>query len=101
MKISVRHRIGLFFALYIHMYCRDKFNDLAKGLYPDFEPDDLNDDQIQEVINHMEKGDIKVFRIPYANNMHDNIDDFIKELHVRIDQVNIYNKLRDDIHKSE
>lgn len=33
--------------------------------------------------------------------MHDNIDDFNRKLHAIINQENIYNKLRDDIHKSE
>lgn len=64
MKISVRERIGLSLVLYYRKYRWDKFNDLAKGLDPDVEPDDLDDDQIQEVVNYVEKGDIRLFKIP-------------------------------------
>ena len=54
MKISIRKRMQLVFNLYIRKYRQDKFDDLARGLYPDIEPNDLNDEEIQDVVNRME-----------------------------------------------
>lgn len=60
MKFSVRKCCQLEFELYIRKYRQDKFDDLAKGLYPDDEPNDLDNDQIQDVVNRMNQDDIHV-----------------------------------------
>ena len=77
MKISIRKRMQLNFVFYIQKYRQDKFNELAKGLYPDDEPYDLDDDKIQNVVNRMNPEDIKVFRIGYTNDIFEDVNDFI------------------------
>lgn len=97
MQFSVRKCCVLHFVLYIRKYKQDKFDELAKGLYPDDEPDDLDDDQIQDVVNRMNQEDIHVYRIEYTNDIFDEIDDFIDDLYKRINKENLYDKLRIDI----
>ena len=101
MKFNVRKCCQLEFILYIRKYKQDKFAELAKGLYPDDEPDDLDDDQIQAVVNRMNQEDIHVYRIEYISDIFDNIDDFINDLYKEVNRVNIYNKLYNDIIYSE
>ncbi|KAK8897584.1 hypothetical protein M9Y10_015543, partial [Tritrichomonas musculus] len=98
MKINVRKCIRLSFVLYIRKYRQDKFNELAEGLY-DF-IGNLNDEQIQTVINRMDREDCKVFKVCYCNDIFDNVNDFIEDLNDAIDYVNIYNKLHRDVLKS-
>ena len=98
MKINVRKCIRLRFVLYIRKYKQDKFNELAEGLY-DF-IGNLNDEQIQTVINRMEREDCKVFKVYYCNDIFDNVNDFIEDLNDVIDNVNIYDKLYRDVLKS-
>lgn len=97
MKFNVRKCCRLEFVLYIRKYRRDKFAELAKGLYPDDEPDDLDDDQIQAVVNRMNPEDIHVYKVEYINDIFDKIDDFIEDLYENVDDENIYNKLYGDI----
>lgn len=100
MRISIRKHLQLEFTLYIRKYRQDKFKELAKGLYNEDELDDLNDEQIQDIINRMNKEDINVYVIEYASDIFDNIDDFIKEVNYNINRENIYLKLYKDIIKS-
>lgn len=100
MRISIRKHLQLEFTLYIRKYRQDKFKELAKGLYNEDELDDLNDEQIQDIINRMNKEDINVYVIEYASDIFDNIDDFIKEVNYNIDRENIYLKLYKDIIES-
>ena len=100
MKISIRKGIQLEFVLYIRKYKKDKFDELAKGLYDDI--DDLNDDQIQDIVNRMERDDCKVFEIHYSADIFDNLDDFIKDLTDSIaNEGSVYYKLYYDILESE
>ena len=101
MKFNVRKGYKLEFELYIRKYRQDKFDELAKGLYPDDELDYLDNNQIQDVVNRMNRDDVHVYRIEYVNDIFDNIDDFIKNLYEKIDNKNIYNNLREDIQNSE
>ena len=101
MKFNVRKGYKLEFELYIRKYRQDKFDELAKGLYPDDELDYLDNNQIQDVVNRMNRDDVHVYRIEYVNDIFDNIDDFIKNLYEKIDYKNIYNNLREDIQNSE
>lgn len=99
MKISIRQRMQLEFVLYIRKYKKDKFDELAEGLYNDI--DDLNDEQIQNVFNRMERDDCKVFRIEYINDIFDDIDDFINDLRTHIEDDNVYSKVLSDIYDSD
>ena len=98
MQINVRKCLQLSFVLYIRKYRQDKFNELAEGLY-DF-IGNLNDEQIQTVINRMDREDCKVFKVDYCYDIFDNVNDFIEDLNDAIDYVNIYNKLHRDVLKS-
>lgn len=101
MKFSVRKCYKLEFELYIRKYRQDKFDELAEGLYPDDDIDHLDDDQIQDVVNRMNRDDIHVYRIEYSNDIFDNVDDFIKDLYEKINKENIYNKINNDIYNSK
>ncbi|KAK8885982.1 hypothetical protein M9Y10_041441, partial [Tritrichomonas musculus] len=61
----------------------------------------MTDEQIQDVINRMDRKDCKVFRIQYINDIFDDINDFIKDLRDTVKQENIYNKLLSDIYDSD
>lgn len=100
MKISIRKRMQLEFMLYIRKYWQDKFNELAYAIYDEDEIDNLDDEQIQDIVNRMDRNDIKVYKIEYYNDIFDNIDDFIDDIYNEIDQENIYFKLREDIYDS-
>lgn len=93
MKISIRKRMQLNFVLYIRKYRQDKFNELAKGLYPDDEPYDLDDDKIQNVVNRMNREDINTFSIAYTNDIFEDVNDFIEDLYYKIDRNNLYTML--------
>ena len=93
MKISIRKRMQLNFVLYIRKYRQDKFNELAKGLYPDDEPYDLDDDKIQNVVNRMNREDINTFSIVYTNDIFEDVNDFIEDLYYKIDRNNLYTML--------
>ena len=95
MKISIRSKLRISFVLYIRKYRQDKFNELARALYDDIKH--LTDEQIQDVVNRMERDDCKVFKVRYCNDIFDNIDDFINDLLTTIDNVNVYNKLYDNV----
>ena len=99
MRINIRQCMQLEFVLYIRKYKQDKFNDIAKGL--EYEIDDMTDEQIQDVVNRMEREDCKVFRIQYMNDIFNDINDFIRDLHDTVKQENIYNKLLSDIYDSD
>ena len=98
MRINIRQCMQLEFVLYIRKYKRDKFNELAKGL--EYKIDDMTDEQIQDVVNRMEREDCKVFKVCYCNDIFDNVNDFIEDLNDAIDNVNIYDKLYRDVLKS-
>ena len=93
MKFNVRKCCQLEFILYIRKYKQDKFAELAKGLYPDDEPYDLDDDKIQNVVNRMNREDINVFSIVYTNDIFNDVDDFINDLYYEIDRNNLYTLL--------
>lgn len=90
MKISIRKLMRLEFILYIRKYWQDKFNELATGLYPDIE-------QIQDVVNRMDREDFHVYKIEYIDDIDDDIDDFIENLYDKSNDANIYNKIHDNI----
>ena len=98
MRINIRQCMQLEFVLYIRKYKRDKFNELAKGL--EYKIDDMTDEQIQDIVNRMEREDCKVFKVYYCNDIFDNVNDFIEDLNDAIDNVNIYDKLYRDVLKS-
>lgn len=102
MKINVRNCMEIAFELYIRKYKKDKFDELADGLFDDYNGiEDLNDEQIQTVINRMERDDCKVFVIDYFDDICNNIDDFLKSVYERMEDKDICNKLYNDIYYSE
>ena len=100
MKISIRKHLQLVFALYIRKYRKDKFNELALGLYNENEIKYLNDEQIQDIVNRMDRKDIHVYVIDYLSDIFDDIEDFINQIDYYINRECIYNKLHKDIIKS-
>lgn len=90
MKISIRKLMRLEFILYIRKYWQDKFNELATSLYPVIE-------QIQDVVNRMDREDFHVYKIEYIYDIDDDIDDFIENLYYKSNDANIYNKIHDNI----
>ena len=88
------------FTLYIRKYKQAPFDELAEGLYPDIDPDDLNDEQIHDVVNRMDPKDIHVYKIEYIEDIDDDVDDFIDYLNECINNDNIYNKIHADILES-
>ncbi|KAK8867245.1 hypothetical protein M9Y10_010222, partial [Tritrichomonas musculus] len=99
MRINIRRSIQISFALYIRKYSQDKFDELATGL--DYNYNDMTDEQIQDVVNRMNREDCKVFKIRYHNDIFENIDDFIKDLNKKISEENIYVHLRGVILNSD
>ena len=100
MKFSIRKCVQLRFNLYIRKYRQDKFNELAKELYR-FPYKMMDDEQIQDVVDRMDREDIHVYKIEYCNDIFDNIDDFIEDLYDKIEEENLYNKLHNDIVHSD
>ena len=109
MKINVRKNIRLDFVLYIRKYDIAKFNKISCEILDEYliscghydHIGSYTEQEIQSVIDRMEPEDCKVFVIEYHNDIFDNIDDFIKDLERKIDEVSLYNKLRTDILKSK
>ena len=99
MKINIRSKLRISFALYIRKYRQDKFNELAHALYDDITH--LTDEQIQNVVNRMDNDDCKVFKVRYCNDIFDSIDDFINDLFATIDDVSVYDKISNDILQSD
>ena len=101
MKINIRKHLQIEFTLYVRKYRKNKFDELAKDLYPDVELEDLDDEQIQDVVNRMNREDIQVYKIDYFNDLFENIDDFIKDLYETIEDKNLYDKLYYDTLNSD
>lgn len=59
----------------------------------------MNDDQIKELVNRMERDDWRKYNICYNNDIFTKLDDSIDEISERINEVNVYHLIHDDIVK--
>ena len=97
MKITVKTSMQLNFTLYIRKYRKDKFDNMASMIYPHDNPSNLDDEQIQDVVDRLDRDDCRVFKIDYCHDIFDKLDDFIADLIDTIKDESIYDKLYDAI----